>query len=117
MFAINTRQVKRSLGLKEAELAILRFACLLHCYGPLSNAADQCGETFTETDLCELLGDLLDCSVESIYKALHPSGLLRESGLVRPNRTHANVRRIEGWLRIPDVLPAQVFRYQEAATS
>jgi SpoVK/Ycf46/Vps4 family AAA+-type ATPase len=113
VFAINTRQVKRSLGLKETELAILRFACLLHCYGPLSNAADLCGETYTETDLSELLGELLGCSIESIYDALHPSGLLRDSGLVRPNRTPANARRIEAWLRIPEVLPTQVFRYQE----
>jgi SpoVK/Ycf46/Vps4 family AAA+-type ATPase len=113
VFAINTRQVKRSLGLKEAELAILRFACLLHCYSPLSNAADLCGETYTETDLSELLAELLGCSTESIYDALHPSGLLRESGLVRPCRAHGNTRRIEAWLRIPEVLPTQVFRYQE----
>ena len=104
VFAINTRQIKRSLGIKETELAILRFACLLHCYGPLSNAAGLCGETYTETDLSELLSELLGCSIESIYDALHPSGLLRDSGLVRTCRTPTNTRRIEAWLRIPDVL-------------
>lgn len=113
VFAINTRQVKQSLGIKETELAVLRFACLLHGYGPLSNAADICGETYTETDLSELLGELLGCSAGSIYKALHPNGLLRDSGLVRPSRPHTNTRRIEAWLRIPEVLPTQVFRHQE----
>ena len=113
VFAINTRQVKRSLGLKETELAILRFACLLRCYGPLSNAADFCGETYTETDLSEILGELLGCSVASIYDALHPSGVLRDTGLVRPCRTRGNTSRIEAWLRIPEMLPTQVFRHQE----
>jgi SpoVK/Ycf46/Vps4 family AAA+-type ATPase len=115
VFAINTRQIKHSLGLSEAELAVLRFSCLLHCYGPLSNAADMCGETYTETDLSELLASLLGCKVEAVYEALHPSGLLRESGLVRPNRGLANIRRIEAWLRIPEVLPTQVFRHQDGS--
>ena len=79
VFSINTVQIKRSMGLNKTELAILRFACLINCYKPLDGAADICGCTFTEVDLCDLLAELLLMPFDAVYDALHPSGLLRKS--------------------------------------
>ena len=51
IFAMNTAQVKRLIGLNSTELAILRFACLLNCYRPLDAAAHR---------LADAVGECLD---------------------------------------------------------
>jgi SpoVK/Ycf46/Vps4 family AAA+-type ATPase len=113
VFAKNTMQISRSMGLNSTELAILRFGCLINCYRPLDAAADICGDMFTEVDLCDLLSELLKRPFQAVYDALHPSGLLRKSGLVRTNGAWMNSRHLSGWLMIPETLARQVFRAQE----
>ena len=113
VFAINTTQISRSMGLNSIELAILRLGCLINCFRPLDAAADICGDMFTEVDLCDLLSELLEKPFQAVYDALHPSGLLRKSGLVRPRGVWTNSRSLSGWLMIPETLARQVFRVQE----
>ena len=113
VFAINTTQISRSMGLNSIELAILRLGCLINCFRPLDAAADICGDMFTEVDLCDLLSELLEKPFQAVYDALHPSGLLRKSGLVRPRGGWTNSRSLSGWLTIPETLARQVFRVQE----
>ena len=54
VFAINTQRIRKSMGLNKAELAVLRFACLINCYKPLSLAAEMCSDSFTEADVCDV---------------------------------------------------------------
>lgn len=113
VFSINTAQLGRSIGLNETELAILRFACLANCYRPLDQCVEICGNMFSEVDLCDLLSELLCKSFDSVFEAMHPSGLLRKSGLVMASRNSTSVQRITDWLTIPGVLVRQIFRGQE----
>ena len=113
VFAINTVHIQRSMGLNRTELAILRFACLLNCYKPLDGATDICGSMFTEVDLCDLLSELLLIPFDAVYDALHPSGLLRKSGLVTAGGVPTIGQQLVNWLMIPDPLARQVFRAQD----
>jgi SpoVK/Ycf46/Vps4 family AAA+-type ATPase len=113
VFSVNTMQIKRSMGLNKTELAILRFSCLINCYKPLDGAADICGSMFTEVDLCDLLAELLMMPFDAVYDALHPSGLLRKSGLVSAGVLATIGQQLTHWLAIPDTLARQVFRAQE----
>ena len=113
VFAINTGHIKRSMGLNKTELAILRFACLVNCYKPLDGAADICGSIFTEMDLCNLLAELYGMPFDAFYDALHPSGVLRKSGLLRNSGTPIGGQQLVNWLMIPDPLARQVFRAQD----
>ena len=112
VFAINTRNIKVAMGLNEAELAILRFACLLNSYTPMDGAADICGTQYTEVGLCDLLSELLGKPFGAIYDALHPTGLLRRSGLLRQHFLGSNSQRLNAWLSVPEVMLRQVFRDQ-----
>src|SRR6056297_1775776 len=59
IFSVNTASIAKAMGLDAVELGILRFACLLNSHKALGQASEICGDNFTETDLCELLGELL----------------------------------------------------------
>jgi len=110
VLAINTRNIQRAMGLNETELAILRFACLLNCHTPLDGASDICGSMYTEVGLCDVLAELLGTSFSVVYDAMHPSAVLRKSGLIRPHFHGVSAQRLNAWLPVPDVLLRQVFR-------
>ena len=112
VFAINTRRIQKSMGLNKVELAVLRFACLVNCYKPLEAAAELGGICLAEADLCDLLSSLLDLPFSLIFKALRPTGLLRQSGLVSAGDNWSGTQHVTRWLRTPDMVAREVFRPQ-----
>lgn len=112
VFAINTRRIQKSMGLNKVELAVLRFACLVNCYKPLEAASELGGNCLAEADLCDLLSSLLDLPFSLIFKALRPTGLLRQSGLVSAGDNWSGTQHVTRWLRIPDMVAREVFRPQ-----
>ncbi len=113
VFAVNTRQIRKSMGLNTVELDILRFACLLNCYKPLGAAAEIGCETYTEADVCDLLSELLRRPFSLVYRALQPSELLRQSGLVRPTDSWIGSQPLDRWLAIPVMIAREIFRAQD----
>jgi transitional endoplasmic reticulum ATPase len=111
MLARNTRQVQRALGLSKVELDILRFACLLHCCSSVEMASNVGGEGFSEIELCDLLSEGMGHSFNDVFNALHPTALLRESGLVRSTNDGVT-KRMSYWLSVPWLLTRQVIRAQ-----
>lgn len=112
VLAVNTRNIQRFMGLNEAELAILRFACLLNCHTPLENASELCGNTYTEIGVCDLLAELLGQSFGDVFDAMNPTAVLRHAGLVRTDCYGVIAQRLSAWLPVPTVLIRQVFRAQ-----
>ena len=113
VFVINTQRIRKSMGLNKVELAVLRFACLINCYKPLAMASDLCSDSFTEADVCDLLAELLGMPFSLVYRALQPSGLLRESGIVWPDGGWGGSQYLARWLSIPEMLAREVFRAQD----
>ena len=113
VFVINTQRIRKSMGLNKVELAVLQFACLINCYKPLAMAADLCSDSFTEADVCDLLAELLGMPFSLVYRALQPSGLLRESGIVWPDGGWGGSQYLARWLSIPEMLAREVFRAQD----
>ena len=112
VFAVNTRRLQKSMGLNKAELAVLRFACLLNSYKPLE-AATENTNSFTEADVCDLLADLLRLPFGLVYSALRPSGLLRQSGLIAAAGGWSGTHHLTRWLTVPDMLAREIFREQD----
>jgi SpoVK/Ycf46/Vps4 family AAA+-type ATPase len=112
VFAVNTRRLQKSMGLNKAELAVLRFACLLNSYKPLEAAAES-SDSFTEADVCDLLADLLRLPFGLVYSALRPSGLLRQSGLIAAVGGWSGTHHLVRWLTVPDMLAREIFREQD----
>jgi SpoVK/Ycf46/Vps4 family AAA+-type ATPase len=112
VFAVNTRRLQKSMGLNKAELAVLRFACLLNSYKPLEAATENIN-SLTEADVCDLLADLLRIPFGLIYSALRPSGILRQSGLVLAAGGWSGTDHLTRWLTIPDMLAREIFREQD----
>ena len=103
VFAINTRRIQKSMGLNKAELAVLRFACLLNSYKPLE-AATEHSDAYNEADVCELLADLLRLPFGPVYSSLKPGGLLRQSGVISAAGGWSGTHHLTRWLSVPDIL-------------
>ena len=112
VFAVNTRRLQKSMGLNKAELAVLRFACLLNSYKPLEAAVENTN-SFTEADVCDLLADLLRLPFALVYSALRPSGLLRQSGLISAAGGWSGTHHLTRWITVPDMLAREIFREQD----
>jgi len=113
VFAINTRNIARLIGLNKIELSLLRFTILLNCCKPLESAAETCGDGLSETDVCDLLQPVLGESFEALYQALNPQGRLFQTGLLKAGGRWSNSRSLPGWLRAPEMMLRQVFREQK----
>ena len=113
VFAVNTQQIQKAMGLNSVELEVFRFACLLCCYRPLGAAAEVGSEGYTEADVCDLLSELLRKPFDVIYSALRPTGLLRQSGLVQPSGGGIGNQPLDRWLTIPVMLAREIFRAQD----
>jgi SpoVK/Ycf46/Vps4 family AAA+-type ATPase len=112
VFAINTRRIRKSMGLNKVELAILRFACLVNGYKPLEAATEFGGNCLAEADLCDLLSQCLRVRFSRVYRALRPNGMLRQSGLVGCG-DWTGTQHVTRWLRVPGMLAREVFRPQD----
>jgi SpoVK/Ycf46/Vps4 family AAA+-type ATPase len=113
IFAINTRRIRKSMGLNKVELAVLRFACLMNSYKPLEAASELGMGAYTEADVCDLLAELLNLPFGLIFSSLRPNGLLRQSGLVRASGGWSGTHHLTRWLAIPDMLAREIFRAQD----
>ncbi len=113
VFAINTSNIARLIGLNKVELSLLRFTILLNSCKPLESAAETCGDGLSETDVCDLLQPVLGESFEALYQALNPQGRLSQTGLLKPGGRWSNSRSLPGWLRAPEIMLRQVFREQK----
>ena len=113
VFAINTRNIAKLIGLNKVELSVLRFAILLSSCKPLESAAEIYRDGLSETDVCDLLQPLLGESIEALYQALNPQGRLYRTGLLKPEGPWSSSRWLLGWLRSPEMMLRQVFREQK----
>ncbi len=116
-FSINTRRIKTLVGLSRIELSILRFSILLNCCPSLMSATEIYGTDLTEIDVCDLLHRILGESVDSLYDALNPLGLLRKSGLVKLWNRNGCTLSLTGWLQVPDTIIHNIFRTKKNVDS